>query len=861
MSTPPSTSTKSTSKEYKKFKKDYIDLRQYGDIKGAEDLKIEEEERIKKLQFALKEQGYNIKLLIDKLENKELSDTKFFTNIQKFNKDVFNPLQAYSPSSISMNPADLNKYIDLLKSKTLDADIYTWKGVTITKPNIGSVPTLIKLFLNTMTINRTNDPKIILPNSFKNIIDFFITTDDTIKNRLKNDGVSLSDELKSELIKPPNVKITYETKHKNSSGKEVVKREEGKTNRITILNDILRNHNSMKSIYKISVLDKIDQTDVLKKNLNNIFNKNTIPSNDNLKSIASSITDVLVNNSDPFKDKKNANGKNVIKSNIKDTLSNALITIRDDFLSLLSGNSPQSNKFRNHFIRMINTVLNNGKEYKELKDLKFDSLTVTSVKTKSYDLKYILDTSDQNRKYDLVKTIQDSLQKNKIYAGILQKNKDETIKKLESMIKNVKDGDEITQQDIEEISKVDYTIKKDLEQRKKETIKKYRDEIEDSIKRDIYMETYEKISAEFIERFNKYKNMKNLIKKQKAMIEQYMKQNTPGTNSIEKKRLKQKEIQKLMKKIADKTKHYLEKYGGSLYLETYYDVVRSELMKQKAKIDSLKKKAKSTPENKNKATSTSSTLTPENKKDYQREAPVLINIYKQFKLITATIATDPTLIKPPQAKPDRLNITLDTTTSNALKDYLNNKDNVSMKALFYNPVTDVQRDLARKYGSLYVSFQRTLSTNVSLYDIFRGKIIDNIEKVPAGKMNHLFHIIGFINNDQWNFFPTPSSNETPLDYRKRAIIPSFLNPSKYEKEVSRDIYKAELVRLRTGFSLGEGVYCKDIYSTTKLITGQRIDNDCQNIINDVAKVQESTNIISLDDFMLTTYQNYQELYS
>lgn len=847
MSTP-STSSKSISKEYKKFKNDYIDLRQYGDIKGAEDLKLKEEERIKKLQFALKNESFTLKILIDKLS--KLDNSAFFTEIQKFNKDVFNPLRAYSPLSISMNPVDYKTY-NSIKYNTPDAEIYTWKGVTITKPNIGSVPTLIELFLNTMTINRTN-PKIILPDTFKNVIDFFITND-TIKNRLKNDGVFLSDELKSELIKPPNVKITYNYKNTRPNGKEEKKTEEGNTNRITILDDILRGSNSIKSIYKKSVLDKIEQTDVLKKNLINIFNKNTIPSNDNLKSIASSITNALVDNSDPYKDKKNANGKNVIKSNIKDTLSNALITIRDNILSLLNGNSSQSKNFRDHFIRMITTVLNNGKEYKELKDIlsKFDSLTFTSVKTNSYNLKYILDTSDVSRNYDLLKTIQDSLQKNKIYAGILQKNKDETIKKLESMIKNVKDGDIITQQDIEEISKVDYTIKKDIQERKKETTKKYRDDIESSVKRNIYMGTYEKISAEFIRRFNEYKNMKNLIKKQKAMVEQYMKQNTPGTNSIEKKRLKEKEIQKLMKKIADKTRDYLKESGGSVYLETYYDVVRTELMKQKAKIDSLKKKATSTPP----------TLTPENKKKYQREAPVLVNIYKQFKLITATIATDPTLIKPPQAKPDRLNINLDTTTSNVLKDYLNNKDNVSMKALFYNPVVDVQRDLSKKYGSIYVPFQRTLSTNVSLYDIFRGKIIDNIEKVPGGKMNYLFHIIGFINNDQWNFFPTPSSNETPLDYRKRAILPSFLNSSKYQKEVSREIYKAELVRLRTGFSLGEGIYCKDIYSTTKAITGQRIDNDCQNIINDVAKVQESTNIISLDDFMITTYQNYQELYS
>ena len=847
MSTP--TPNKPTSKEYEKFKKKYIDLRQYGDIRGAEQLKLEQEEEIKKIYFSLKEQGYSIQLLIDKLAKID-DDIAFFTNIQNFNEDVFNPLQAYSPSSISMNPADYKSYNSIKSKKIPDADIYTWKGVTITKPNIGSVPTLILLFLNTMTINRDNQ-KIILPKSFENIIDFFITND-TIKNRLIKDGASLNEELKKELTNPANIRITYKYKGKNSVGKEVEKEEKVTTNRITILNDILRNHNSMKNIYKISVLDKIVQTDVLKKNLNNIFNKNTLPSNDNLKSIASSITNELVDNSDTFKDKKNANGKNVIKSNIKDTLSNSLITIRDNFLSLLSGNSSQSNKFRDDFIRMINIVLNNGKSYKELKEIlsKIDTLKV-SEKLKTYNLKYILDTSDQSRNYDLLKTIQDSLQKNKIYAGILQKNKDETIKKLQSMIKNISNGREIIEQDINEISKLDYTIKKDLQERKKETIKEYRDVIESSIKKDIYMGRYEKISEEFIERFNKYKNMKNLIKKQKAMIEQYMKQNTPGTNSIEKKILKEKEIQKLMKKIVDKTRDYLKKSGGSVYLETYYDVVRSELMKQKAIIDELKKKATSTPP----------TITEKNKKDYQREAPIFINIYKQFKLITATIATDPTLIKPPQAKPDKLNIELETGSSNDLKDYLNNKDNVSMKALFYNPVADVQRDLARKYGSLYVPFQRTLSTNVSLYDIFRGKIIDNIEKVPSGKMNQLFHIIGFINNDQWNFFPTPSDDETPLDYRKRAILPSFLNPSKYEKEVSRDIYKAELVRLRTGFSLGEGVYCKDIYNTTKFITGQRIDSDCQIIINDVAKVQESTNIISLDEFMLTTYQNYQELYS
>lgn len=847
MSTP--TSTKQTSKEYNKFKKDYIDLRQYGDIKGAEDLKKRKEEEIKKLYFSLKEQGYSIQLLIDKLA--KIDDTSFFTNIQKFNEDVFNPLQAYSPSSISMNPADYKSYNSIKSKKIPDADIYTWKGVTITKPNIGSVPTLIELFLNTMTINRDNQ-RIILPKSFENIIKFFIT-DETEVNKLIKYGASLSEELKKELTNPANIRITYKYKDKNAVGKEIEKEEKVTTNRITILNDILRNHNSMKNIYKISVLDKIEQTDVLKKNLINIFNKNTLPSDDNLKSIASSITNELVDNSDTFKDKKNANGKNVIKSNIKDTLSNALITIRDDFLSLLSGNSSQSNKFRDHFIRMINTVLNNGTSYKELKEIlsKFDRLTFTSIKSQQYNLKYILDTSDKNINYDLLKTIQDSLQKNKIYAGILQKNKDETIKKLESMIKNITEGEEITEQDIDEISKVDYTIKKDLEQRKKETTKKHRDLIESSVKRDIYMGRYENISTEFIERFNKYKNMKNLIKKQKAMVEQYMKQNIPGANSIEKKILKEKEIQELMKKIVDKTKTELKDLGGSLYLETYYDVVRSELMKQKAIIDRLKKKATSTPP------------IQQNKKDYQREAQVLVNIYKQFKLITATIATDPTLIKPQQAKPDRLNLTLDKNNKNIsieLKDYLNNKDNVSLIALFYNPVADVQRDLARKYGSLYVPFQRTLSTNVSLYDIFRGKIIDNIEKVPGGKMNHLFHIIGFINNDQWNFFPTPSSNETPLDYRQRAIIPSFLNPSKYEKEVSRDIYKAELVRLRTGFSLGEGVYCKDIYSTTKIITGERIDDECQNIINNVAKVQESTNIISLDKFMSTIYENYKELY-
>lgn len=843
-----SKSSYTTSKEYKLFKKKYIDLIQYGDTKGAEKLKIDEEKRIENLQLTIKNESFNLKILQDKIgEIKD--DTDFFDKISanRFDKNIFNPLRAYSASSISLKPLDYKTY-NSINSKIADADIYTWKGVTITKPNIGSVPTLIELFLNTMMISRTN--KVIsLPKSFNNVINFFVS-DDTKKLRIINNGISLNNDLKDELTNPPNIQIMYKYKHRRPDGSEEEKIDSVKTNRVSILDDLFFGRNNIKSIYIKSVLNAIPQDDIVNKNLNNLFNKNTLPSDSNLKSIASSIAYELVNNS-IFKDKTNADNKNIIKSNIKDTLSSALIIIRDNILTLLSGNTLESNNFRYDFIKMINIVLNNGEKYTDIPALIKKIDTSSRAKPKPYDLKYILDISDKDRNYDLLATIQDILHKNKIYDGILQKNKDETSKKIKSLLDNISSSDLILEEDIKAISKVDDTIGKNIISKKKEEIEKFREDIEYSVKQNIYTKSYEKISAEFIERFDNYKNMISLIKKRKEMIDRYMKQNIPGKDSIEKKRFKKQEIEKLQQKITDKTREYLKESGGSLYLETYYDVVRTELMKQKAIIDDLKKKATSTPP----------TLTQANKVKYQQEAPILINIYKQFKLITAKIATDPTLIKPPQAKPGKLDISLDTTTSKALQDYLNDKNNVTFKALFYNPVADVQRDLSKKYGAVYVPFQRTLSTNVSLIDIFRGKIIDNIEKIPGGKMNNLFHIIGFINDDQWTFFKTPKTDETPLEYRKRVILPTFLDPKEYENEPSRDIYKAELVHLRTGFSLGEGLYCKDIYNTRKIITGQRIDNDCQNIINDVKKVKESTNIISLDEFMLTIYQNYQELYS
>ena len=62
MSTP-SKSSISTSKEYELFKKKYIDLRQYGDTKGAEKLKIDEEKRIENLQLTIKNESFNLKIL------------------------------------------------------------------------------------------------------------------------------------------------------------------------------------------------------------------------------------------------------------------------------------------------------------------------------------------------------------------------------------------------------------------------------------------------------------------------------------------------------------------------------------------------------------------------------------------------------------------------------------------------------------------------------------------------------------------------------------------------------------------------------------------------------------------------------
>jgi hypothetical protein len=203
---------------------------------------------------------------------------------------------------------------------------------------------------------------------------------------------------------------------------------------------------------------------------------------------------------------------------------------------------------------------------------------------------------------------------------------------------------------------------------------------------------------------------------------------------------------------------------------------------------------------------------------------------------------------------------LTTKDIKELKEYLSKKENISLQALFYNPTKDVQTSLIKKYGSIYVPFQRLISTNVSLIDIFSGEIIENIEKIPGGKMDKLFHVITFINSDnEWNFFPTPSRGKDLVDYRKKAIVGTYLDPDKYKKDITKDIYKAELVRLRTGFVYGESTKCKDIYDTLKRFRGKRIDEECKKILDNPNQQKNLIpSLISLDDFMEEIYTLYKQ---
>ncbi len=127
-------------------------------------------------------------------------------------------------------------------------------------------------------------------------------------------------------------------------------------------------------------------------------------------------------------------------------------------------------------------------------------------------------------------------------------------------------------------------------------------------------------------------------------------------------------------------------------------------------------------------------------------------------------------------------------------------------------------------------------------------------------MDELFHIIAFINTDnKWNFFPTPSSGDDLVDYRKKAIVGTYINPQKYKKDMKKDIYKAELIRLRTGFVYGEAIKCKGIYDTLKRFQGKRIDTECKDILDNPNKEKNLIpSLISLDEFMEEIYTLYKQ---
>ena len=297
-----------------------------------------------------------------------------------------------------------------------------------------------------------------------------------------------------------------------------------------------------------------------------------------------------------------------------------------------------------------------------------------------------------------------------------------------------------------------------------------------------------------------------------------------------------------MEKLTSHLRNYLNQSGGSLYLETFYDVLRK-------KVADYKKLLKKT-------NGPMSSEQIELSKKY-----TLLD--KQLKDVSSVINANPGIITVTTTTADELEFKKVDNTS--LKNYLNKEENgkkvnLSLQALFYNPTKDVQTSLIKKYGSIYVPFQRLISTNVSLIDIFSGEIIENIEKIPGGKMDKLFHVITFINSDnEWNFFPTPSRGKDLVDYRKKAIVGTYLDPNKYKKDITKDIYKAELVRLRTGFVYGESTKCKDIYDTLKRFQGKRIDNECKDILDDPNKQKNLIpSLISLDDFMKEIYTSYKQ---
>lgn len=848
-----SNNSRRTAKSFNKFKDKYTDYLVYGNKYGAQKLKQEEKKSQEDKFFALKKESVNLNLIKRKIEKNsdELYDTRTLRSYERY---IINPMRGYSENNISVNPINNTEYNKLLNNEKIpndEADIYTWYDVSINKLNIGAIPSLIELFINCMNMSekqkqqqqQSQQPQ--QSQSQQPQQQRQQPQQQSQQPQQKSQQPQQEKKIALEQVGGSNLylklpKSYYKIINYLDSGIQniiTLNVSNIDSNRITLIDNILSTdlNNSIKKLYyeKILGVKKDERTgeikvirpteEEIKKNINIIFNDKNIPNNNDLKIIAKQIAEKIIPYKYPF-----YNIRDYLVNEFEKTLTSSLIIIRKNFINLLQ----TSIEFRNDVINIINTALFNG--YYDIRKI------IQSVKNPQQIRigKIIISSLLSDKKtYNLLNGVQVELHKNKISNGVLRKTKKELDDLLNKLSNNINKAYENIENDIQSFATLNKGIEIEIEDKRRELRKEYRNEAEFIIDQNIQLETYENISNNFVERFNEYINMRNKFIRYKDIILKFRKEKiTKSGISVEEIKIYQEQYEKLIEKITSILRQYLQQRGGSLYIESFYNVLRK-------KVSELEKELKS------------GDITNNNEKI--KISKEYIQLDKQLKIVSSAINANPGIITVTTATVDQLNTTID---SKDLKDYLSEKDNKSLQALFYNPTRDVQLDLQKKYGSIYVPFQRLLSTNVSLIDIFTGKIIKDIEKIPGGKMDELFHIIAFINTDnKWNFFPTPSSGDDLVDYRKKAIVGTYINPQKYKKDIKKDIYKAELIRLRTGFVYGESIKCKGIYDTLKRFQGKRIDEDCKGILADPnTKKNEIPSLISLDQFMEDMYKSYQQ---
>ena len=843
------------SNSFKKFKDKYTDYLVYGNKYGAQKIKQEEKKSQEDKYFSLKKESVNLKLIKEKIDNinqEDFYDTRVLRSLERY---IINPMRAYDVNKINSTPINYNEYKSLNQNPNIqndEADIYSWYDVSVNKLNIGAVPSVIELFINCMNLSDTQQQRQFQQQpqqqqfqqqpQQRQFQQQPQQQEFQQQPQQQQEQQQQSQQYKGGSILYLKLPKSYEKIMKyledDTNPNININIEKIDLNRITLLSKIKStNMNNIKKTYyeKILGVQKNEKTGEVKvirpsdqelqKNISNIFSDKNIPNNTDLSIISKQIAEKIIPYKYPF-----YNIRDYLVDEYHKTLTTTLIIIRKNFINLLK----TSNEFRNDVINMVNTALFNGfiDTGKIIQSIKAPQ----SIKIGKLKISYIL---RDNKTYNLLSNIQLELHKDKITNGILRKTKQDLNTLLNTIYTNINISYQKIEKDIKDFATLNKNIEIDVDKRRRDKIKDYKNEAEFVIDQNIALETYDNISTDFSERFNEYINVRSEFIRYKDIITKFRKEKitAKGVSSVEEIKIYQKQYEELIEKLTSYLRQYLQKRGGSLYLETFYNVLRK-------KVSNLEKKLKEEP----------SSLSPEEKIKLSKE---YTQLDKQLKNILSAINANPGMITIATATVDQLNTTKDIKE---LKEYLLKKENISLQALFYNPTKDVQTSLIKKYGSIYVPFQRLLSTNVGLIDIFSGEIIEDIEKIPGGKMDKLFHVITFINSDnKWNFFPAPSRGTDLVDYRKKAIVGTYLDPNKYKKDITKDIYKAELVRLRTGFVYGESTKCKDIYDTLKRFQGKRIDNECKDILDDPNKQKNLIpSLISLDDFMKEIYTSYKQ---